>query len=122
MLRAELHRRLTEWADAYGGGKYESLGYPKRNTLATVIEMGGYVPNASGRIQSTERTPADRVQAVVQAMPYALAQVLRCDYFMPNLAMPSRLDRLRAVGIRVSKNTYYPMLSEAEEWVNLQLD
>ena len=122
MLRAELRRRLTEWADAYGGGRYENLGYPKRNTLYAVVEMGGYVPNPSGRIHSSERTPADKIQALVEKMPYALAQVLRCDYFQPHLAMPDRLNRLRAVGVRVSKNTYYPTLADAEEWIDLNLE
>ncbi len=121
MLAGELDRRLREWGSEFGGGKYADLGFPAANILARVVEMGGHVPNTSRRLVSKERTPADQIELIVRRMEsgafYELAQVLRCDFFRPGIAMTHRLDALRAVGQAMSERTYYERLAEAKEVV-----
>lgn len=116
-----LHLRLVEWADEYGGGRYEDLGYPARNTLHKVIEMGGYVPNAAGRIRCAERTPADEVDAIVRQLAvehWREMQVLRVDYFRPNIAMETRLALLGRVGCGMGRTSYFERLRQAKELVS----
>jgi len=41
-----LDERLKNWADEYGGGKYENIGYQSKNMLQTLMEH--LTPHASG--------------------------------------------------------------------------
>jgi hypothetical protein len=122
----ELDRRLREWGAEYGGGKYDNLGFPASNILARVVEMGGFVPGSNGRLVSRERTPADEVERVVRKMEqgamYELAQVVRCDYFRPGIAMTHRLELLRRIGLPMSERTYYGRLAEGKEVVCCELE
>ena len=120
-----LDRRLVEWADAYGGGKYADLGFSPTNILARVVEMGGHIPNATARIACAEKTPADEVEAIVRGMDMVWmaqeAAVLRCDYFRPGISIEHRLALLRSAGMVMGKSTYYRNLDLAREYVGLKL-
>jgi hypothetical protein len=119
--RATLESRLVEWGQEYGGSQYENIGYKTQNLLQRLIEHGGFVPDSGGFRPVPIRTAADEVEAAVAQMERAgwrdLARIIRLDYFCPRMAMPARLDTLRALGIRVSRAGYYLKLNEAKAYV-----
>ena len=120
-----LDRRLVRWASEYGGGRYADLGYSSTNILARVVEMGGFVPTATGKASCAERTPADEIEAIVRGMETVWmaseAAVLRCDYFRPGISIEHRLSLLRSAGCAIGKSTYYRQLETAREYVALKL-
>lgn len=121
MDKKQLEGRLANWAAEYGGGRYENIGYPSRNTLVSVIEHEGFMPSARGYIAIPINTQADEVEAAVRRMEcnglLRPGRVIRCEYFMPNAPMESRLDNLGRLAIHISKATYYDYLAIAEAFV-----
>jgi hypothetical protein len=121
MDRAELDRRLKGWAEEYGGGRYENIGYHSRNMLQTLVEHRGFVPDSRGFIPVPIRSAADEVEQVVNRMEadgwFKQGRVLRCDYFLPNLPMDVRLRNLRQIGIQTSRAGYYDFLAQAKAFV-----
>ncbi len=119
--RTELDRRLRGWAQEYGGGKYENIGYQSRNLLQTLIEHGGFVPSSGGFKPIPIRSAADEVEAAVNQMEsegwYKQGRVLRCDYFLTNIPMESRLKNLDKIGVRISRASYFNLLAEAKAYV-----
>jgi len=118
LSRAELESRLKGWADEYGGGRYENIGYHSRNMLQTLVEHQGFVPSGRGYIPVPIRTAADEVERVVVAMEageyFKQGRVLRCDYFLPNIPMEVRLKNLHRIGIQTSRAGYYDFLAQAK--------
>jgi len=116
-----LEERLKEWAMEYGGGKYDNLGFQSRNILQRLIEHGGFVPDSGGFRPTEIRTRADEVEKAVNRMEQAgwriSGAVLRLDYFCPKMAMPRRLEVLRAGGFHVARSNYYFRLHEARAFV-----
>ena len=121
MNRAELELRLEGWAQEYGGGRYENIGFASRNLLQTLIEHGGFVPDSRGFVPVSIRSAADEVEAVVREMEsgdyFKPGRVLRCDYFLPNVPMDVRLKNLKRVGISTSRAGYYDLLAQAKAYV-----
>jgi hypothetical protein len=121
MDRAELERRLKGWAEEYGGGRYENIGYHSRNMLQTLVEHRGFVPDSRGFIPVPIRSAADEVEQVVNRMEadgwFKQGRVLRCDYFLPNIPMATRLTNLRRIGIQTSRAGYYDFLAQAKAFV-----
>jgi hypothetical protein len=121
MDRAELDRRLKGWAEEYGGGRYENIGYHSRNMLQTLVEHRGFVPDSRGFIPVPIRSAADEVEQVVNRMEadgwFKQGRVLRCDYFLPNLPMDVRLRNLRQIGNQTSRAGYYDFLAQAKAFV-----
>jgi hypothetical protein len=121
MDRAELERRLKGWAEEYGGGRYENIGYQSRNMLQTLVEHQGFVPNSRGFIPVPIRSAADEVEQTVNRMEadgwYKQGRVLRCDYFLPNIPMDVRLRNLRRIGVQTSRAGYYDFLAQAKAFV-----
>ena len=119
--RLELDNRLKGWAQEYGGGKYENVGWSGRNLLQTLVDHKGFVPSARGYIPVPIRSAADEVENVVNHMDSGewrmCACVVRCDYFAPHLAMDERLNRLRRIGVNVSRTRYYEMLAQAKAYI-----
>ena len=122
MDKTELDGRLKGWAQEYGGGRYENVGWHSRNLLQTLVEHEGFVPSARGFIPIPIRSAADEVESVVRAMEagdyFKQGRVLRCDYFLPNIPMESRLQNLRKIGISTSRAGYYDYLSQARAYVS----
>jgi hypothetical protein len=118
----ELERRLVGWASEYGGGRYENLGYASRNILQTLIEHGGFVPDARGFTRTPIRNAADEVEQAVRAMEdggmFKPGRVLRCEYFMPNSAEDARLRNLRVIGLPMSRAGYYIYLGQAKAYIS----
>lgn len=117
-----VEQRLVGWAREYGGGKYESIGWSSgEHILSKLITFGGFVPGSSAPRSAAAKTPADEIQDIVERMARCgysdQANVLRCDYFRPNMAMEARLDALRQVGVRTSKAGYYIRLNEAKSFI-----
>jgi hypothetical protein len=121
MDKATLEARLKGWAEEYGGGRYEHVGWHSRNLLQTLVEHQGFVPNARGFIPIPIRSAADEVETLVVRMEaaeyYRQGRVLRCDYFLPNLPMDVRLRNLRQIGIQTSRAGYYDLLAQAKAYV-----
>lgn len=121
MDKKELDGRLVNWAEEYGGGRYENIGYASRNILQTLIEHEGFVPSARGFIPIPIRSKADEIEAAVRMMEstgyYRPGRVLRCEYFMPNAPMESRLQNLKRIGISTSRAGYYDYLAIARAYV-----
>lgn len=121
MQRHELETRLKGWADEYGGGKYEHVGWHSRNMLQTIIEHEGFIPDSRGYIPVPIRSAADEVEQAVNRMEadgwFKQGRVLRCDYFLPNAPMDTRFRNLRAIGIQLSRASYYDHLAQAKAYV-----
>jgi len=119
--REALESRLRGWAQEYGGGKYENIGYQSRNMLQTLIEHGGFVPDSRGFIPVPIRSAADEVESAVAAMEsggwHRQGRVLRCDYFMPNASMDMRLRNLRHIGVSLSRASYFDYLAQAKAYI-----
>ena len=117
----ELERRLTNWAQEYGGGRYEHVGWHSRSVLAALIEHKGEIPNSRGYIPIPTQTQADEVECVVRRMApaglYRAECVLRCEYFMYHSAEESKLCSLRAIGMPLGRSAYYSELARAKAFV-----
>lgn len=116
--RTELDVRLRGWADEYGGGKYEHVGWHSRNLLQTLVEHRGFVPSSRGFVPVPVRSAADEVERLVCEMEAGdmlrHAKVLRCDYFAPNLIVEDRLKAMRKIGFSMSRAAYYDLLAQAK--------
>ena len=121
MDRNELDCRLRAWADEYGGGKYEHVGWHTRNLLQTLIEHQGFIPDSRGYIPVPIRSAADEVEQVVKAMEadgwFKQGRVLRCDFFMPTVPMEIRLKNLAHIGVSLSRASYFDHLAQAKAYV-----
>jgi hypothetical protein len=119
--RESLEVRLRGWAQEYGGGRYENIGYPSSNALQTLIEHQGFMPNSAGFVPIPIRSAADEVEAAVNAMErsgwYRQGRVVRCDYFLPHAAMESRLKNLAKAGVSLSRASYYDHLAQAKAYL-----
>ena len=106
----ELEARLIAWAEEYGGGRYENIGFSSRNLLETLGKHGGFVPDSGGFSRPVIRTAADEVERAVKAMIasplYRCAFVMKCEYFRPDIAMDDRRKWLRSIGISISEDGY----------------
>ena len=100
---------LRDWGRSHGGSRYENIGYPSKNVLATVIEHRGDMPSGSQIAKLCVRldSPADQVEAAVLQMHRqgidgeADAHCLRVMYDESIPDMESRIRRLHAIGHRV---------------------
>lgn len=121
MDKDELETRLKGWADEYGGGRYENIGFQSRNMLKTLIDHKGFVPDSRGFIPIPIKSAADEIEAIVRGMETGSylkqARVLRCDYFLPNAPIETRLKNLNRIGISASRAGYYDYLAQAKAYV-----
>jgi len=120
--REQLDTRLKGWADEYGGGRYENIGWQGRNMLQTLIEHRGFVPSSGGYVRVPIQSAADEVEAAVKLMEttgwYRQGRVIRCDYFLPNAPMEVRLRNLRHIGVSLSRASYFDHLSQAKAYLS----
>lgn len=119
--RQALEVRLKGWAQEYGGGRYENIGFPGSNILQTLIDHQGFVPDSRGFVPIPIRSAADEVEAAVAEMERSgwvrCGRVLRCDYFLPNAPMAVRLKNLAKVGVHLSRASYYDHLAQAKAYL-----
>lgn len=117
----ELERRLVGWASEYGGGRYENLGYASRNLLQTLIEHGGFVPDARGFARAPVRNAADEVEIAVRAMEtggmFKPGRVIRCEYFMGDSALDAKIKALRRIGLPMSAEGFQTYLNESKDYL-----
>lgn len=125
MDKSQLDARLLNWAEEYGGGRYEDIGYASRNILQTLIEHEGFVPSGRGFTPVPINTMADEVEAAVRTMENSgylrPGRVLRCEYFMQHAPMEAKLRNLGRIGIHIKRPTYYDYLAIAKAFVVGQL-
>lgn len=121
----ELERRLLGWAQEYGGGRYANVGWQGINLLQTLVEHKGFVPNSRGYVPVPIRSAADEVESIVRDMEDGdmrrYAKVLRCDYFLPNLSVDERLQKMRRAGFGMSRASYYAVLDGAKMYLRGEL-
>lgn len=115
----ELDSRLMAWADEYAGGRYESVGWPGRSWLATMVKYHGRAPDGLAQRIVSLGTPADEVEAAVAELErytdgYKPGRVLRAEYWMRNAPEEQKLQALRAMGLPMSRQGYYGYLKLAK--------
>lgn len=119
--KAELEARLQGWAEEYGGGRYEWLGYSRSSILQRLAEHGGFVPNSGGFRPIPIKSAADEVDAAISEMLngdwYQPAQVIRVEYIRQHEPFEVKRSRLRAVGVTVSKTRYYDLLQTGKAYL-----
>jgi hypothetical protein len=114
-----LESRLVQWAREYGHGKADDLGYAHVNALQRLHDHAGWLPPPLP-VRAPIRTEADKTELAVatfEKTEWAKAQVLRIDYYRPNISIDMRLERLGKVGVRISKRGYYYHLGDAKDFV-----
>lgn len=108
----ELKRALGEWAKAYGGMQFRRLGYAGNGALKAVDEEIAEVEPGS---------VAEQIEHIVRLMEecgrWRESRVLRAEYFMAGLAECERLERLKRIGMQMSRPTYYRYLDAAKAFV-----
>jgi hypothetical protein len=109
-----LKQRFADWAAAYAGAQFQRLGYASTERLAPSAKVDGeYQDGGTG--------PADEIEAIVRCMEQAgrwrEARVLRAEYFMAALPEVERLQRLRRIGLTMSRAGYYVYLGAARAFV-----
>jgi hypothetical protein len=112
---AELELRLTEWADAYRGGKYEDIGYPSRSWLYNAMLYQGPSPQGLHPRGVRDKTPADEVEEAVMHLEkqqggFRAGRVLRAEYWMRHASEEQKLRALRYTGFNMGRVTYYDQL------------
>lgn len=109
----ELETRLREWADEYRNGHDNACGWHGISPTAILVKWGGRPPD--GQSQPDVATPADEVEQAVMALAKTkdgrrAAAVLRCEYGMKNAGEAHKLQRLRGIGLPMSRATFYDEL------------
>lgn len=121
---SRLEAALVQWSREYGKGPADNLGYGSQNALYRLERHAGWLPPPEP-VRAPTRTEADRVEDFVRELErtegWKHAQVLRIDYYEPNMAMDSRLKRLRRIGVVCSKDGYYAYLDLAKEFIRVRL-
>ena len=122
----ELKSRLIAWAQEYGGGRYENIGYSSRNMLAVLIAHKGFIPDSRGFIPVPIRTAADEVEDAVADMEkggmFKPGRVVRCEFFLPHAPEEERLGYLKRIGIPMSRAGYYIYLGQGMAFLAAALD
>ncbi len=125
MDKKQLDARLQNWAEEYGGGRYENIGYASQNILQTLIEHKGFVPSSRGFVPVPIQSAADEVESAVRMMEsigyFRPGRVLRCEYFVQRAPIEVRLSNLRRIGISISRAVYYDYLAIGRAFVAGQL-
>lgn len=109
-----LERRLKEWADEYRGGKYEHIGYPRKNMLAGLIEHQGFVPDSQIAKRIPQETLGDEIERLILAMlqggMFRQAWCIRTEYLCDHEPEEQRLSRLSRMGLGMSRAHYYEQI------------
>ena len=121
--KGEVEGLLKHWADEFGGGRYEWLGYASSNILQRLADHKGFVPSSGGYKKPPIRTQAHDVDDIVTEMLsgdwWQAAHVLRAEYFMPNAAFEAKRDALAKppILVKVGRTRYYDLLELAKGYV-----
>ena len=120
-----LEARFREWASEYRGGKYEDIGFPRKNMLAVLIEHRGFFPDGQMAKRIPVRSPADDVEEAVQALQgvsQRAAMALRVEYLSAYLPLEDRLRKMARLKMRMSEDLYFELICFAREYVGAALD
>ena len=123
--RISLELLLQAWGREYGAGHVQWLGYPRESTLSKAILFGGKLPSRSAPVSvSRDLTDGEVVERIVRRLEnqyWREMQVLRIEYCgQRGVKMNDRLDRLKRIGVDVSRRTYYRMAEEARRIVGVE--
>jgi hypothetical protein len=119
---SELERRLIEWGDEYGGGRYDYIGWPASSSVAVLMTYHGRAPQ--GLQQGTViGTAADQVEDIVRELSKqpggrACAAILRTEYWMRSAALEHKQERLRIKDhVYVSDDDYGRLMIVGRDYV-----
>jgi hypothetical protein len=119
---SDLERRLIEWADEYGGGRYDHIGWPGSSSVAVLMTYHGRAPQGLHQ-RAIIGTAADQVEDIVRSLAKqtggrTCAAILRTEYWMRSAALEHKLERLRIKdGIHVTENDYQRLMVAARDYV-----
>ncbi len=106
----DLHLRMLEWADHYGGSQYQRLGYASTERITLHPEP----PQPAA--------PAQEIETILRVMEsrgrWREARVLRCEYLMRTLPEAARLAALERIGLRMGRSAYYCSLQAATAYLD----
>lgn len=125
----DLETRLVEWGDEFRqtkNSRYENLGYPSTSTLYKAMVYQGPAPQGLNPRGIETNTPADEVETAVRFLErqdegYRPARVLRAEYAMSHAPEHEKLHSLKAIGLPMSRHTYYRALLLAKVHVAASL-
>jgi len=110
MTDPKIKQRLQAWAEAYGGDQFRRLGYASTQTLADGTAAVEDVPEEIAHIEQI-------VAAMEQQGRWKEGRVLRAECLLAALPEGERIDRLRRIGVQVSRTAYYAYLRTATAFV-----
>lgn len=128
---SDLEARLTEWANDYGGGRYDNTGWQGVSPLASIMKYHGRAPQGLNPGRVDINGSADEVELAVRTLAAQRsgsvpASVLRCEYFAREVPREVRLQRLDRVGKRMDTTRYSHHLRTAKihvaAWLRLPFD
>lgn len=100
---SDLEARLVEWANEYGGGRHENIGWQGISPVASIVKYHGRAPQGLNPSRLYTNGSSDEVELAVRALAKQKsgstpAAVLRCHYAPGDADRPVRMQRLKAVG------------------------
>jgi len=113
-----VERRLQTWADWYSHGCGFGLGYPSKNLMANLQEMGGLLIKSSGETSLPVNTCAEEIEKLV----IELAQCYRCladalrEYYLGEGTMTQKAKRLN-----MSRSQFKICVDKAKMWISGRL-
>lgn len=122
MRISELERRLIEWAEEYGGGRYDNIGWPGTSTLSVMMTYHGRAPQGLQQ-RTVIGTAADEIELIVREMAKqpggrTRAAILRTEYWMKSAALEHKLERLRVKDhVRITGEDYSRIMVAARDFV-----
>lgn len=109
MTDINLKQRFKAWGQAYAGEQQARTVYTGTETLAADAPA----PDVNEEAAEIERI-VDRME---QLGRWKESRVLRAEYFCAGLTEAERLQRLRRLGLSVSRTSYYVYLDAAGVFV-----
>ena len=110
--------RLEEWADWYGRGRDNYLGYPSKCTLARLIDGELLMNNNAGPKNMPTNERAEEIEKLVKEMAeqnYTMATVLRCQYFLHG-SLRSKAKYLNKY-LKISHTQFKYYVDMSEQWL-----
>jgi len=114
-----VERRLQVWADWYSHGCGFGLGYPSKNLMANLQEMGGLLIKSSGETSLPVNACAEEIEKLVGELAQryrSLAECLR-EYYLGEGTMRQKAKRQE-----MSYAQFKICVDKAKVWLDAKLE